>query len=132
MNIALKAGERIFINNAVLRADRRVRLELMNNATFLLESHFMQESEATSPLRQLYFVMQTMMIDEPGSARARALFDRMLADMFDAYRNIEVRTALKDCHRLIVEKRPFEAMKVLKRLFPIDDELVPGKSDAEN
>lgn len=132
MNIALKAGERIFINNAVLRADRRVRLELLNNATFLLESHFMQESQATSPLRQLYFVTQQMMIDEPGSARARVLFDRMLEDMLDTYRNVEVRTGLKECHRMVVEKRPFEAMKILKGLFPIDDDLVPGNSGAEN
>ncbi len=124
MNISLKAGERIFINNAVLKADRKVRLELMNNATFLLESHFMQEEEATSPLRQLYFVAQTIMIDEAGSVRAKALFDNMLTDMFSVYRSGEVRDGLKESHRMVSERRPFEAMKLLKRLFPIDDELV--------
>jgi flagellar biosynthesis repressor protein FlbT len=42
MNISLRRGERIFINGAVLRVDRKVCLELLNDVTFLLESHVMQ------------------------------------------------------------------------------------------
>ena len=41
MNITLRAGERIYINGAVLRVDRKATLELMNDATFLLETHVM-------------------------------------------------------------------------------------------
>ena len=42
MNITLRAGERIYINGAVLRVDRKATLELLNDATFLLETHVMQ------------------------------------------------------------------------------------------
>ena len=37
--IFLKANERIFINGAVIRVDRKVSLELLNDVQFLLENH---------------------------------------------------------------------------------------------
>ena len=68
MRISLRAGERIYINGAVLRAERKLTFELLNNASFLLENHIIQAEEATTPLRQLYFALQTLLI-EPASAR---------------------------------------------------------------
>ena len=56
MQISLKAGERIYINGAVVRVDRKVSIELMNDVVFLLEAHVLQAEETTTPLRQLYFV----------------------------------------------------------------------------
>ena len=63
MKIGLKAGERLFINGAVIRADKKTNIELMNDAVFLLEAHVLQPEEATTPLRQLYFILQTMIMD---------------------------------------------------------------------
>ena len=57
MRISLRAGERIYINGAVLRAERKLTFELLNNASFLLENHIIQAEEATTPLRQLYFAL---------------------------------------------------------------------------
>ncbi len=42
MNITLRAGERFFINGAVIRIDRKASIELLNDVTFLLENHVMQ------------------------------------------------------------------------------------------
>ena len=42
MNITLRAGERFFINGAVIRIDRKASIELLNEVTFLLENHVMQ------------------------------------------------------------------------------------------
>jgi flagellar protein FlbT len=63
LRISLKAGERIFINGAVLRVDRKVALEFLNDVTFLLENHVLQPEQATTPLRQLYFIVQMMLIN---------------------------------------------------------------------
>ena len=79
MNITLRAGERIYINGAVLRVDRKATLELMNDATFLLETHVMKAEDATTPLRQIYFVVQVMLMDPASArntARARQFVDR--------------------------------------------------------
>ena len=63
MHISLRAGEKIYINGAVLCADRKVSLELLNDATFLLEAHVMKVESATTPLRQLYFIVQIMLMN---------------------------------------------------------------------
>ena len=42
MCISLRGGERIYVNGAVLRVDRKVTLELINDVAFLLESQVMQ------------------------------------------------------------------------------------------
>ena len=39
MNITLHAGEKLYINGAVIRVDRKAKIELLNDVTFLLENH---------------------------------------------------------------------------------------------
>lgn len=68
MKISLRAGEKIYMNGAVFSVDRRVSLHLLNDVTFLLEAHIMQAREATTSLRQVYFAIQTMLMD-PGCAK---------------------------------------------------------------
>ena len=63
LRLGLRSGEKICINGAVVRVDRKVRLELLNDATFLLESHVMAPEEATSSLHRLYFLVQSILID---------------------------------------------------------------------
>ncbi|HAO2892135.1 TPA: flagellar biosynthesis repressor FlbT, partial [Escherichia coli] len=63
MKITLRAGEKVYINGAILCADRKVSLEFLNDVTFLLESHVLQADETTTPLRQLYYAAQIMLIN---------------------------------------------------------------------
>jgi flagellar biosynthesis repressor protein FlbT len=75
MKVSLRPGERIFINGAVLRADRKVSIQFLNDVTFLLENHVLQPEAATTPLRQLYFIVQTMAIDPATLAMSTELFE---------------------------------------------------------
>ena len=67
LQISLKPGERIFINGAVLRVDRKVAVEFLNDVTFLLENHVLQPEGATTPLKQLYFILQVMLMNPTGA-----------------------------------------------------------------
>ena len=60
LKISLKANEKIYINGAVVRFDRKVTLEFLNDVQFLLENHVLQPEDASTPLRQLYFIVQVM------------------------------------------------------------------------
>ena len=73
-HIHLRAGERIFVNGAVMRADRKVSLEFLNDVDFLLEAHVMQADATTTPLRQLYFIVQTILMDPFNAAPVQQLF----------------------------------------------------------
>src|SRR5947209_12327755 len=111
MNITLRAGERIYINGAVLRVDRKATLELMNDATFLPETHVIQAQDATTPLRQIYFVVQVMLMD-PASARATTqLAASLISKAQDAFASAQIRRGLDGVSELIGRTRYFEAMK---------------------
>ena len=61
--IPLRAGEKIFVNGAVMRADRKMTLELLNDVPYLLEHQIIQVDQTSTTLRQLYYVLQTMIMD---------------------------------------------------------------------
>jgi flagellar protein FlbT len=119
MRISLRAGERIYINGAVLRADRKLTFELLNNANFLLENHILQAEDATTPLRQLYFALQTLMI-EPSSNTARDAYLRIAAAAREAFSTTDVVVGLRLVGRLVESGRIFEALKTLRSLFAVE------------
>jgi flagellar biosynthesis repressor protein FlbT len=121
MHLTLRAGEKLFLNGAVLRADRKVSLELMNDATFLLEAHVMGVDKATTPLRQLYFVVQMMLMNPLDVAAARTLFDGSLPRMRAVYGDAAVHVVLDQVNRLVDTARYFDALKLLRGVFAIDD-----------
>lgn len=123
----LRQGERIYINGAVVRVDRKVSLEFMNDVTFLLEAHIMQPDATTTPLRQLYFMVQAMLMDPANTAAARELFARHHGDLMRTLTTAEIGNALLPMPRLIEQGRYFEALKVLRGLFPLEDSILSGQ-----
>ncbi|WP_188912299.1 flagellar biosynthesis repressor FlbT [Aureimonas endophytica] len=126
LKLSLRPGERIFINGAVMRVDRKVSLELLNDATFLLESHVMQPSDATTALRQLYFLIQTMLIAPETAAEATDAFRKTYPLLMAAFSNPGVRSGLMDVADQVERARPFEALRTLRALIPIEDAILAG------
>jgi flagellar biosynthesis repressor protein FlbT len=124
MQITLKPGEKIYLNGAVIRVDRKVSIELMNDVTFLLESHVLQVEDTTTPLRQLYYVVQTMLIEPRNAKAARALFDRQLAALNASFRNEGVVSVLQQVGTLVEADRLFDALRTIRRLFPIESAIL--------
>ena len=125
MRISLRSGEKIYINGAVLRVDRKVSLELLNDATFLLEAHVMHAEDASTPTRQLYFIIQMMLMD-PSDNAAREMFDTSMSLMLASYDNAEIIAGLQNAKRLVDSKRTFDALKAVRGLFPIDAQIMTG------
>ncbi|MGF3026339.1 flagellar biosynthesis repressor FlbT [Methylobacterium aquaticum] len=124
MRLSLRAGERIYINGAVLRVDRKVAIELMNDATFLLESHVLQPEDATTPLRQLYFAAQTMLIDPGQAAAARALYDGIRDGLLATTGEAVLRDGLVAAQALVEGGRLFDALKLIRGLYPLEAALM--------
>lgn len=128
MHVFLRPGERLFVNGAVLRADRKVSLEFLNDVTFLLESHVLQTEDAKTPLRQLYFVLQTMLIDPSSVARTRTMFEASHARLVASLSNESILSGLKSVHEFVAANRIFEALKALRVLFPIEDAILSNSA----
>ncbi|MBK3397457.1 flagellar biosynthesis repressor FlbT, partial [Methylobacterium sp. IF7SW-B2] len=130
MRLSLRAGERIYINGAVLRVDRKVAIELMNDATFLLESHVLQAEEATTPLRQLYFAAQTLLIEPAKAQAARALYDGIRDGLLAATGEPALREGLASADALVAAGRLFEALKMIRGLYPLEAALLAADAAA--
>jgi len=126
MNITLRAGERFFINGAVIRIDRKASIELLNEVTFLLENHVMQAEEATTPVRQIYFAVQIMLMDPTAAASAAPVARSLIESALAAYHAPDLTGGLKSVAASLLRGRNFEALKALRSLFALEDkELQP-------
>jgi len=128
MKIGLKAGERLFINGAVIRAERKTNIELLNDAVFLLEAHVLQPEDAKTPLRQLYFILQTMIIDPQSAAATQDMFHLVLGSVKAAFSTQEVLSRLDEVEELAKTARWFEAMKIVRSLYPIEAKVMNEKN----
>jgi len=135
LQISLKPGARIYVNGAVLKVDRKVSIEFLNDVTFLLEHHVLQPSDTSTPLRQLYFIVQTVLIDPANSDDARAAFYNSFEALIQLFKNETILEGLADVRDAFDRGRPFDALKVLRSLFAIEDGILnpaarPEKADA--
>ena len=126
MHISLRAGEKLYINGAVLRVDRKVSLELLNDATFLLEAHVMRVEEATTPLRQLYFIVQVILMNPGDAAAAHEMFNESIRRTTETFEQAEVVNGLKTVAQLVQTNRIFEALKCIRSLFSIEADIMNG------
>ncbi len=120
LKITLKANEKIYINGAVIRADRKVSLEFLNDVQFLLENHVLQAEDASTPLKQLYFIVQIMLMNPEDTIQPRRLFRDMLPRLLEAYAEPQILSTLKHVDALVAEGRHFEALKAIRSLYRLE------------
>jgi flagellar protein FlbT len=126
MCISLRGGERIYINGAVLRVDRKVTLELINDVTFLLENQVMQVADATTPLRQLYFVIQLMLMNPKDLAEAKAVYQEQCRALAAVSENFEILRGLDTIGQLVEAGRYYEALRKTRALFEVERSILAG------
>lgn len=126
MKISLRAGERVYINGAVLRVDRKVSVELVNDVMFLLEAQVMQAAEATTALRQLYFIVQLMLMNPTEVQDAAALYGQHHAALLAVCESQQMLEGLAAVDELVGATRYYEALKRIRALFPIEQAILAG------
>jgi flagellar protein FlbT len=141
MSVSLRAGERMYMNGAVFKVNRKVSIEILNDVSFLLEAHVMQPEDTKTPLRQLYFVIQTMMIDPDKLEQARGYFDTQLSVLLCSYADLDIIHCLCHVKILVPAGRYYEALKQVRHLFPLEDAILgeleketkpePGSGEAQ-
>jgi flagellar protein FlbT len=124
MHISLRAGEKIYINGAVLSPDRKVSIEILNDATFLLEAHVMKVNDATTPLRQLYFIIQIMLINPNDTDAALEMFAEAISKTIEVSVNTVLLAGLRSVKDLVEANRIFEALKMIRSMFAIEAEIL--------
>jgi flagellar protein FlbT len=130
LRISLKPQEKIYLNGAVVRVDRKVSIELLNDVQFLLESHVLQANQASTPLRQLYFMVQLMLIDPQGTPQARDLFRKSLPLLIASFTDPQICATLKQVDQLISEGSVYEALKTIRSLYDLEAKAIAAANQS--
>jgi len=129
IKLYLRANERIFINGAVLRVDRKVSIELLNDTSFLLENHIMQKQDADTPFKQLYFVVQLLLMDPVNTEPSKKMFRNMVSDILETLENEELKEGIKEVDIEVSTGKIFSALKLIRKLFPIEHAVLNPSSN---
>ncbi|MGB8819292.1 MAG: flagellar biosynthesis repressor FlbT [Rhizobiaceae bacterium] len=126
--ISLKANEKIYVNGAVLRFDRRTSIEFLNDVNFLLEGHVMQIEQAVSPIQQLYYVIQIMLMAPNNIEMSMAVYKQQIQAVRNHHESNSMNIDLLQIDDLVKGSKYYEAMKIIRQ----SGDLIIGKQKIEN
>lgn len=129
--VTLRAGERIFLNGAVLKFETRTSFEILNDVPYLLESEIIHAQQTVTPLRQLYYILQTMVMEPTGSEMARGVYIDTMRWLMQTFANPVVLAGLEKISKQVDDGSPFQALKTLRTLVPIEDAIMGSNRSAE-
>jgi flagellar protein FlbT len=122
LKLTLKPKERFFINGAVVvNGDRRSSLLIENNASILREKDIMQEREAGTPVRRIYFAIQMLCLDDTNRSGYLKLFDRRLEEFLGAINDREARAQCANVLSDVESHNYYRALRTCKKMLPFEE-----------
>ena len=122
LKLTLKPKERFVINGAVVvNGERRSHLLIQNNVSILREKDVMQESEANTPVRRIYFAVQMLYLDDSNSSAYYQLFERRLEEFLGAIKDREARAQCANILSDVENGNYYRALSTCKKLFPFEE-----------
>ena len=98
LKIALKPGEKVAINGAVIvNGDRRTSFVLQNKARVLREGDIMQPGEADSPAKLIYLAVMMLYLEETPTTALKNEYEKRLNEFVDVVTDPK---ALEECAAL--------------------------------
>lgn len=123
LKVSLKPGEQFVVNGAVIcNGDRRTNLILQNKVSLLREKDIMQEDEASTPVRRIYFVIMLMYLDQ---GNYQQYYDEFVLRMTEFMNVLEDPEAKKSClaiSRHVMHQDYYKALTTCRKLFVFEDE----------
>lgn len=122
--IDLKPGEKILIGDAVITNDsQRTRIHIAGDAPILREKDVLQEEEADTPCKRIYFVMQCMYLARRPSDYHKKYFD-MVKDVQKASPSSTI--FFVQINEQIINGSYYKALKLARELIKHEAELLEG------
>ncbi|MBP6014021.1 MAG: flagellar biosynthesis repressor FlbT [Alphaproteobacteria bacterium] len=121
LKLSLKPGEKFVLNGAVLtNGDRRASLVIENKASILRDRDILQEDEANTPVKRIYFPIMMLYLDpEQGSH----YYDEFVLRMSEFMNAITDRDALATCvaiSRDVLQTHYYKALIKCRQLFDFE------------
>jgi flagellar biosynthesis repressor protein FlbT len=125
LKLKLAAHERLIVNGAVMvNGGCRTTLVIGNFAHIMREKDVLQERDANTPTRRLYFILQTMLMQPPPSEAVTASYRLAHTQLTVAYERPENLTILGEVDRMVELGDYYKAMMKLQPLIAYEAQLL--------
>jgi flagellar protein FlbT len=123
LKISLKAHERLIIGGAVVtNGSTRSDLIIENNVPILRDKDILSETQANTPCRRLYFMIQLMYVDEKNVTEYHQTYWVLVRDLLQAAPSM---LALIDqVNEQILSGKYYQALKLAAKLIDQEQEVV--------
>ena len=123
LKLSLKPGEKFVLNGAVVQnGDRRGVLVLQNKASVLREKDIMQEEDANTPARRIYFPVMMMYLDEANAGRYYDEFVRRLSEFMGVISNPDVLAECVNISKHCLAREYYKALMLCRKIMDYEDE----------
>jgi flagellar biosynthesis repressor protein FlbT len=134
LKLSLKPGEKFVLNGAVLtNGDRRASLLIENKASILRDRDILQEDEANTPVKRIYFPIMMLYLDPEQGTH---YYDEFVLRMSEFMNAITDREALATCvaiSRDVLQTHYYKALIKCRQLFDFEQArltyVAPGVSE---
>jgi flagellar biosynthesis repressor protein FlbT len=125
LKLKLAAHERLIVNGAVMvNGGCRTTLIIRNFAHIMREKDVLQEEDANTPTRRLYFILQAMLMQPPPSEPLQASYRLAHGQLTAAYELPDNLAILTDVDRMVELGDFYKAMMKLHPLIAYEAELL--------
>ena len=125
LKLKLAAHERLVVNGAVMvNGGGRTSLIIRNFAHIMREKDVLQEADANTPTRRLYFVVQAMLMQPPPSGELLDSFAELMSQLSVAYMRPQSLELLQEVARLVDTGDFYKALMKLHPLIDYEAELL--------
>lgn len=123
LKLSLKPGEKFVLNGAVVEnGDRRATLVLQNKASVLREKDIMQEREADTPARRIYFPVMMMYLEGEAKGPVYDAFVLRMTEFMNAISSPDVMSECVSVSRDVMAGDFYKALIRCRKLIAYEDE----------
>lgn len=125
--IDLKPGEKILIGNAVITNDsQRTRLHIAGTSPIIREKDVMQEEDADTACKRIYFLVQCMYLSDKPEEYHKTYFDTV-AEVQKASPSSSI--FFMQINDEIINGTYYKALKLVKQLIDHESELLANATE---
>lgn len=138
LKLSLKPGERFVLNGAVItNGDKRSSMVIQNKASILREKDIMQEEQANTPARRIYFSIMMMYLDTDEELDSYQEFALRTTEFMSAVENPDALAVCVAISKDVMSAEYYSALTKCRALIEFETErlqYVPGglPEDTEN
>ena len=123
LKLTLKPGERVILAGAVLTNGPTIaHIQVENRVPLLRQRDILTESEATTPCKRIYLVVQLMYIGDGLSSELAQLYWDLVREVIKAAPSTN--DLISQISAYIVNSSFYPALKVAKKLITYEEELI--------